>query len=511
MRSYSLFFLRALSARLGLLIAIVMTTYSLITSDAQAFILSNADFVPWRTTATGTRSEHGQPVTLTWSIVGDGTLTPGESTADPLVSSNLVSFLDGIFGGNPIGSNPNDLTRRPWFDEISQPFDRWEEISGINYVYEPNDDNLQLGGFAGQLGVRGDIRLSGRNIDGAGSTLAFNFLPTSSAAGGDMVIDTSEFAFYSNSSNNFRPLRNVVVHELGHGLNLEHVVSSTDGLLLEPVINNSFDGPQLDEVRAAHFFYGDFNEKSFSGLGNGVASRATNLGLLTLGSTTSVGTDANVPSQLISQTATDFVSISNIDDTDFFSFTIPAAGLLDAELTPLGGVFTQAPEGGFPTTFDANSRSDLSLSIFDSDQTTLLATVNNGGVGESDTLVDLNLLDAGQYYARVTGAADTIQLYQLDLTLSPLSFQEADFNEDFAVNELDLQILTTSLGNNSLGDADGDGDTDGADFLLWQRQFDGSVSASSALSVPEPTTVSLLLVGLSAMVQRRRHHVAKKT
>lgn len=468
--------------------------------NAQAFILSDANFIPWTTTASGTRSEHGRPVTLTWSIAGDGTLTPGELNTDPLAASDLVSFLDGIFGGNPIGANPSDLTQRPWFDEISQPFDRWEEISGIDYVYEPNDDNRAVASIAGQLGVRGDVRLAGRDIDGVGGTLAFNYLPTSTVAGGDMVIDTSEVSFYSNSTSGFRPLRNTVAHELGHGLNLEHVVSSTDGLLLEPTINNSFDGPQLDEIRAAHFFYGDFNEKSFGGLGNDVAARATDLGSLTFGTTTTVGSDANVPTQAISGTATDFVSISNIDDTDFFSFSVPAAGLLDATLTPLGGNFTQSAVGGTPSAFDANARSDLSLAIFDSDQTTLLTTINNGGLGQSDTLTDLSLLNAGQYYARITGAADTIQLYQLDLSINPISFQEADFNLDSTVDSADLTILRASLGNSDLGDTDADGDTDGTDFLVWQRQFESSFAAVvRGATVPEPTAAVLLLACVLAM------------
>jgi hypothetical protein len=47
----------------------------------------------------------------------------------------------------------------------------------------------------------------------------------------------------------------------------------------------------------------------------------------------------------------------------------------------------------------------------------------------------------------------------------------ADFNGDQFVDALDLEIWHSAFGQNDLGDADGDGDTDGRDFLHWQRQF----------------------------------------
>ena len=403
----------------------------------------------------------------------------------------LLSFLDATFGGAPTAGNPSDLSLRPWFGLFQQTFDRWEALGGIDYRYEPNDDGASLGIFSGSLGVRGDVRIGGRNIDGAGNTLAFNFLPDN----GDMVIDTSEALFFGNSSNNSRALRNTVAHEAGHGFGMEHVVSSTDALLLEPSIGLSFDGPQLDEVRAVHFFYGDVLEKSNNGLGNGIAARATDLGSLTQGSTTSIGTDANVPSQAISPTATDFVSISNVSDIDFFSFTISEPGQLDALLTPLGGTFSQ----GGTAAFDASARSDLALTIFDTDGITPLVSIDNVGQGAIESLENFSLFNPGEYFARVTGADDTIQLYQLDLSVNSPPFLEADFNEDYLVDSTDLTILEAALGLSPAGDTDGDGDTDGADFLAWQRQFNtpGAQGQVASQTIPEPTSVALLLLGLA--------------
>ena len=47
----------------------------------------------------------------------------------------------------------------------------------------------------------------------------------------------------------------------------------------------------------------------------------------------------------------------------------------------------------------------------------------------------------------------------------------------------------------SAGDADDDGDTDGHDFLTWQRQFEMGVSplAASSQVVPEPGTLALCI------------------
>lgn len=468
-------------------------------AGAHAFIISNLSFDPWLTTASGSRPDNGRPVTLTWGFVADGTSTP--NLDGPSGSSNLISFLDTTFGGSPLGSNPNDLTERPWFDLFQSSFDRWSELGGVNYVYEPNDNGSNLGAAAGVLGVRGDVRIGGLDIDGEGDTLAFNYLPNN----GDMVIDTSEGDFYGNANNNFRAFRNTVMHELGHGLALEHVISDTDNLLMAPAIDVSIDGPQLDEVRAIHFYYGDVNEKSNGGQGNDVHTNATSLGTLDLGSQIRIGADADVPTQRISATATDFVSVSNLNDRDYYSITTSEPGLLSVSLTPHGGVFSQSGQGGFPTSFNADERVDLNFFLYGPDGTTELTFTDNAGLGFNETLVDFELPTAGEYFINVGGNDDTIQLYELDISLRAESFLEADFNEDSLVDQTDLSILEAALGSSDLGDTDDDGDTDGADFLLWQRQFNQQVASSvaSSFAVPEPASAVLLCSGVALLGRRR--------
>jgi hypothetical protein len=83
------------------------------------------------------------------------------------------------------------------------------------------------------------------------------------------------------------------------------------------------------------------------------------------------------------------------------------------------------------------------------------------------------------------------------IVASPLP---ADFDGDGGVNGVDLDIWRSSFGQNAGGDADHDVDSDGADFLTWQRQVEGSSPAVSAL-VPEPKTSLLILPFIGAVFE----------
>ncbi len=81
------------------------------------------------------------------------------------------------------------------------------------------------------------------------------------------------------------------------------------------------------------------------------------------------------------------------------------------------------------------------------------------------------------------------------LAAASLDPDSADFNHDTLITEVDLELWEQSYGNSIVGDADNDGDTDGADFLAWQRQVAGGAPLTSAhTSVPEPTTLTLALL-----------------
>ncbi len=234
------------------------------TGGSTDFILNTT----WsRTAISGSGIQRGDALTLTWGFVQEGT-----SWIDG--TSDLIDFLDDTIGAGPGGS---DLTQRPWFGSFEQSFARWGELSGITYVYEANDDGSSRSNsqFNGVLGTRADVRIGGSFRDGNSGVLASNFFPTS---GGDMTLDTGDVNFYGNSAANFRPLRNVLMHEHGHGLGMSHVESNDASFLMEPFINTSFDGPQLDDLRSLHRGYGDRLEKDG---GNDTVALATALGDVT--------------------------------------------------------------------------------------------------------------------------------------------------------------------------------------------------------------------------------------
>ncbi|MBL9161717.1 MAG: hypothetical protein JNL18_03135 [Planctomycetaceae bacterium] len=91
----------------------------------------------------------------------------------------------------------------------------------------------------------------------------------------------------------------------------------------------------------------------------------------------------------------------------------------------------------------------------------------------------------------------------------------ADFDEDGDVDNIDLikWRLGFATGTTHLqGDADGDTDSDGADFLIWQQQFGATPPiATASATVPEPTSLvlgSLVVVALSFARNRRRTFAA---
>ena len=533
------------------MLGMVAISFSCVQQSANAYVLSTR----WDTTATdGGGLNFGDPTTVTWSIVPNGTPIQGDPDSD------LIAVFDNAFGAGPGGS---DLTQRPWFTHFEEAVGRWSELSGLNYVYEPNDDGVQNATQAGVLGVRGDARIGGSFQDGMGGVLAFNFFPDV----GDMWIDTGDIGNYAAPANDFRFLRNVIMHELGHGIGISHVESNNAGFLMEPFINLGFDGPQLDDIRAVHRGYGDVFEKANNGNGNDVIGNAIDLGVSSTGSPIVIGTDGG--SLRVERDEVDFVSIDDNGDTDFWSFTIDNPGTVNIDLMPQGTTYSQGPQGGTQNSFSSLTTSDLTLAFFDSNQT-LIATVDNTNAGSSETINSLDLAAAGEYYVRVTGTANNIQFYQLTVDFTDsITTIDVDFDDDNLVdcqdidalvaeiasggnsaafdltgdglvNDDDLDLWLTDAGAINLangnpyldGDANLDGFVDGSDFNVWnQNAFtntpawcsgdfnaDGSVDGSDfniwnankftssdhVATVPEPSSGILLIFGALAILRIRR-------
>ncbi|MGJ8636059.1 MAG: matrixin family metalloprotease [Phycisphaerales bacterium] len=382
-------------------------------TSPNAFILSTR----WTSTATdGPGLQQGEATTLTYSFVPDGTFIVGEGT------SNLHSTMNNIIGNGT------------WQDLFDQALNAWSEVSGLNYVNEPNDDGLNIsgnGGAAGQLGQRGDVRISGNFIDGNSNVLAYNFFPNN----GDMVVDTGDASFYSNSSNNYRRLRNVITHEAGHGIGLAHIESDSNRFLMEPFIDTSFDGPQIDDIRGAQRGYGDIDEN------NNSFGSATNFADAEFRGGGFVGGDTK---------SITLRSMDDNSDVDYYAVTTAEPVTMSLFLSPTGGQYqnTNQGGGGGGAFFDAESVSDLNFRVADA-TTTVLIDVDDNPAGEDEALV-VELPNPGQYYIIVDNDnVNNIQTYSLLAFFTTLAVDtcDADFNEDGELDFFDISAFLTAYGN----------------------------------------------------------------
>jgi len=80
----------------------------------------------------------------------------------------------------------------------------------------------------------------------------------------------------------------------------------------------------------------------------------------------------------------------------------------------------------------------------------------------------------------------------------------ADFDRDGDVDHTDLSTWESSFGVDSGGDTNGDGDSNGMDFLNWQQQYTGVLDPLTfAETVPEPSIWISLLIGMMTMLCSR--------
>ena len=111
---------------------------------------------------------------------------------------------------------------------------------------------------------------------------------------------------------------------------------------------------------------------------------------------------------------------------------------------------------------------------------------------------------------------DTPHLGTFTFTVLPNELG-ADHNLDGVVGQADIDIWQQGFGQHADGsalvvdgDADADGDVDGADYLLALQRFGSTIplpAAAAAVAVPEPHTLGLFLAALvSLTVATRRHH-----
>lgn len=467
------------------------------TSQAQAYDIVNR----WGATQVdGGGLQRGDPVTLRWSVVPDGQAYSRSG------NSQLIQYLDD--GWNiPAAQRVPNLTSRSWWNVMNTAYQQFGRVSGVNMVYvaEQNANGTDTG-------MEGDVRIGGENIDGTpGGALADNTFPND----GDMRIDTTRESdgrptfWHTNNA----ALRNLMIHETGHGVGLGHAQNTGVAAVMEGGLRTDIWGLQFDDVYGLNRQYGDPLERNG---GNNAAGTATALGNVALGGFVSVGGDA--VDSVVEQFDDDWTGVDGNNDTDWFRFTTTAQGFANIKLTPVGPSYTSVQQGAF----NAAAQSDLILQLFTaSPNVSLLETANKTGLGGMETIGARYLSTPGDYLVRVRGALDFNQFYQLDvaLNMAPLAGTSADLNLDGQTNAGDWGLFvensyTTFAGLGQFdafqrGDLDFDGDNDVADFRHFKSAYiamNGANAFASLLGVPEPNT--LLMSGMIAIgwgvVQRRR-------
>ncbi len=334
----------------------------------------------WTTTATdGSVPNEGTPVTLLWAYLPDGVTIPSSHSGEATSPSILNAVFDTAF------TSPST-----WKNKINNAFVRWDNILGSTYINVAYDDGASFPSSAGVVGTRADIRIGGHPIDGPSNILAYNFFPNT----GDMVLDTDDYGYYSNPSNNYKALKNTVMHEHGHGMGLGHVTPLDLTKLMEAIASLSQPlGPQDDDTRGGQRLYGDWLEP------NPDVASASNLGAV------------------VDTLVVDNLSIhKGTTDEDFYLVTMSSAGI-DIVVTPVGSTYDLGIDGGAaPTPISTDSINDLDVELYDNTGSTLLASATGGSFGATETISGAALPGAGDYIIRVfrkAGAGGGLQRYSL--------------------------------------------------------------------------------------------------
>jgi hypothetical protein len=111
----------------------------------------------------------------------------------------------------------------------------------------------------------------------------------------------------------------------------------------------------------------------------------------------------------------------------------------------------------------------------------------------------------------ITGPGTGVDVVLIGDSSVTIAVNDADFDNNGLVDGKDFLLWQRGqggAGNNSQGDANGDGQVNGADLTIWKTQFGTSPAIGAAAAVPEPSSViiafgMLLAAGSSRCVGRR--------
>ena len=375
----------------------------------------------------------GDPITLRWSLVPDGLSISG-GVGEATSNSTLFSTMDTRFAASG--------GRATWIAQIANSFARYTQVSGVKYtrVTGPNstgnadaDDGSVWGSFGSA--TCGDVRISLHPIDGTNNVLAYCYFPSSGGVGGDMVLDSAEG--WGSTSNTFRFMRNIIMHEHGHGLGISHVCPTNSTKLMEPFLATGFDGVRHDDVRAAQRNYGDVNEP------NDNAATSTNIGNVPVG-VSGVALGA-VPAPAITNTST--LGVYGNGDLDWYGFTVSQPSLVTFTVTPAGQTYLNGAQNSngsctAGTNINTLSFADLTIRIIGTNGLTTIKASNLAAAGSNEVLADMLVDAAGTYYAVIgeSGTPNESQLYRL--TVQALSTTSVTATDATLTGQVNLSWTT---------------------------------------------------------------------
>ncbi len=308
----------------------------------------------------------GHGLTISWSYVPDGLTLPPSSAVSGEAPSTLFATLNSQFPGG----------FAQWHPIFVEAFDAWSKVTGNRYVYEPNDNGAPFKTSGGVAGLRGDIRIAMRQIPS--SVLAYNYYP---ADGFDMVLDSTV------SWTDVASFKNVISHEHGHGLGLAHVCPADETKLMEPYASTFLTSARLDDIIGAQRLYGDAGQADTAALANDARRmRAVQFG-------TEPG---GVPDW----------------------FLIRGIGVIEFTATPNTGVYLEGPQNGDGSctagaSFNPAAQSNLKLTAYAANATTLLGTSDSSGTGVAERIRFRVPAGAHSAYVRVESAGAAYQPYRI--------------------------------------------------------------------------------------------------
>ncbi len=391
----------------------------------------------------------GSPRVVTWSFVPDGVVIPsiiGENGG----TSSLFSRMDFLFASQG--------GRATWVQRIQQSFDRWEELTGIDFqriqgVGVEWDDGAAWGSLGSA--TRGDIRIAMKRLDGPGGVSVVAAFP----GNGDIVLD--RFDVWEAPGDLHRVLRNSMNWAQGIACGVDLACPADGTKLMEPIIPLGFDGPRQDDIRAMQRHYGDAFES------DDTAGTATSLGAIALGGSVSRGA---LPAPLTGANAADssLLSIDADGDVDVFSFAVGSPAVATVNVTPIGSTYDLGPNGGGGCTtsspFNALAVADLNVELLAADGSTVIASANSNGAGSAEQIFLAPLNSASTYYVRVSEGNTPVgtQGYSLDVSVSSCTLDSDGDGTADCLDGCPMDPLKTAAGVCGCGVADTDSDGDGA-------------------------------------------------